>query len=68
MATVTLVLLAALAWSCLLFGVGLDDLTDGHTRPGVIASIVLLCLVIAGLLFAIWRVTRPHLARRPARH
>jgi hypothetical protein len=67
-ATITVVLLAALAWSSLLFGIGLDDLTDGRTRPGVIASIVLLCLVIAGLLFAVWRLARPHLARRLARH
>jgi hypothetical protein len=66
-ATIALALLAALAWSCLLFGIGLDDLTNGHTRPGVISAIVLLCLVIAGLLYAIWRVVRPHLAKRLAR-
>jgi len=66
-ATIALVLVAALAWSCLLFGIGLDDLTNGRTKPGVVFSIVLLAVVIGGLLYAIWRVVRPHVAKRLAR-
>ena len=66
-ATIALALLAALAWCCLLFGIGLDDLTDGRTKPGVIFSIVVLSAVIAGLLYAICRAVRPHLAKRLAR-
>jgi hypothetical protein len=66
-ATIALALVAGLAWSCLLFGIGLDDLTNGHTKPGVIFSIVVLSLSIAALLFAIGRLLRSHLATRRRR-
>jgi membrane protein DedA with SNARE-associated domain len=66
-AAITLTALAALAWSGLLFGIGLDDLSDGDTRLGVIFSIALLLLVIAGLAYAIWRVGRHQLAKRLAK-
>jgi len=65
--TIALALLTALAWCCLLFGIGLDDLTNGRTKPGVIFSIVVLSVVIAGLLYVIWRAVRPHLAKRLAK-
>jgi len=63
-ATIALALLAGLAWSCLLFGIGLDDLTNGNTKPGVIFSIVALLLSIAGLVYAIWRLVGSYLLRR----
>jgi hypothetical protein len=66
-ATIALALVAGLAWSCLLFGIGLDDLANGHTKPGVIFSIVVLSLSIAALLFAIGRLLRSHLATRRRR-
>lgn len=66
-ATVALALVAALVWCCLLFGIGLDDLTDGDSKPGVMFSIVVLTVLIAGLGYAIWRVTRVYLAKRLAR-
>jgi hypothetical protein len=62
-----LAVVAGLAWSCLLFGIGLDDLANGHTKPGVIFSLVTLSLFIVCLLYAIWRLLRSHLARRVAR-
>jgi membrane protein DedA with SNARE-associated domain len=63
--TALLALVAALAWSCLLFGIGLSDLTNDDTKPGVIFSIVTLAILIAALLYSIWRLGRPHLARLP---
>jgi len=65
-ATIALALLAAFAWSCLLFGIGLDDLSNGETRPGLIVAIVLICLVIAGLIYVMWRVVGAHRAKRLA--
>jgi hypothetical protein len=66
-ATLGLVLVAALAWSCLLFGIGLDDLTDGHTKPGVIFSVVTLTVLIAALIYVGWRLLRPRLAKHFAK-
>jgi hypothetical protein len=66
-ATIALALVAALAWCCLLFGIGLDDLTDGDSKPGVIFSIVVLTALIAALLYAVWRVVRVYLPKRLAR-
>ncbi len=66
-ATVGLVLVAVLAWSFLLFGIGLDDLTDGHTRPGVIISVVTVSLLIAALVYAISRLLLPRVARHFAK-
>ena len=57
--TGVLALLAVLAWTCLLFGIGLDDLTNDHTRPGVIFSVVVLPLLIGLALYAIVRLARP---------
>ena len=65
--TIALALVAGLAWSCLLFGIGLDDLTNGHTKTGVIFSVVLLVIFITALLYIIWRLLRPHLAKRFAK-
>jgi hypothetical protein len=62
-ATIGLVLLVALAWCLLLFGIGLDDLTNGRTKSGVVFSIVVLTVLIGGLIYAIWRLARPHVAR-----
>jgi hypothetical protein len=66
-ATISLVLVAVLAWCCLLFGIGLDDLTDGHTRAGVIFSVVTLSLLIAALIYAGWRLLLPRLVRHLAK-
>ncbi len=66
-ATIVLALVAALAWSCVLFGIGLDDLTDGHTKPGVIFSIVTLTVLIAALLYVGWRLLHPRLAKHFAK-
>jgi hypothetical protein len=55
-ATFLLAVVAALAWCCLLFGIGLDDLTNGDTKPGVIFAIVLLTILIGGLLAGIVRL------------
>lgn len=63
-AAIALALVAALVWTCLLFGIGLDDLTDGHTKPGVIFAIVALSILMAALLFAILRLVWPQLAKR----
>jgi hypothetical protein len=57
-AAITLALLTALAWCLLLFGIGLDDLTNGDTKTGVIFSIVVLVVMIAGLCYGIWRIVR----------
>jgi hypothetical protein len=65
--TVAVGLLAALAWSCLLFGIGLDDLTDGNTKPGVIFSLVLLAFLVAVAAYVLWRLLAPH-ARRLIRN
>lgn len=67
--TAALALVAALAWSCLLFGIGLDDLTNRHTQPGVIFSVVVLPIFIGLVLFAIARLVRARNARaRDASH
>ena len=66
-ATFALALVAALAWCCLLFGIGLDDLTNGDTKPGVIFSIVALTLLIGGFVYGVWRLFRVYLTKRLAR-
>ena len=63
-ATIAIALVATLAWCLLLFGIGLDDLTDGHAKPGVIFSIVTLSLLIAALVYAVGRVIGPHRVKR----
>jgi len=65
--TVAVGLLAALAWSCLLFGIGLDDLMDGNSKPGVIFSLVLLAMLLAVAAYVLWRLVAPY-ARRLVRH
>ena len=65
--TVVLGLLATLVWSCLLFGIGLDDLTNGDTRPGVIFSVVVLSLLVVAATWVVWRLVAPHV-RRLVRH
>jgi hypothetical protein len=67
-ATVALAVVAALVWSFLLFGIGLDDLTAGDTKPGVIVALVLLVVLIVVLLIALTRLVRPLLRHRFARH
>jgi len=54
--TIAIALLATLVWCLLLFGVGLDDLLNGRSTPGVIFAIGLLAVLIAGLVFAVWRL------------
>lgn len=66
-ATIALALVAGLAWCGLLFGIGLDDLTDGDSKPGVIFSIVVLSLLIGALAYAVWRFVRVYLPKRLAR-
>jgi len=61
--TLALALGAALGWCLLLFGIGLDDLTNGHTKAGVIFSVVVLVVVIGALLLAIWRALSPAVRR-----
>jgi len=63
-ATFALALAAGLAWSCLLLGIGLDDLTDGNTKPGVVFAIVVLSLLIAGLGWAMWRFFGAYVSKR----
>lgn len=61
-----LTLVAGLAWTALLFGIGLDDLADGDHKPGVVLSIILLALAITGMLEAarrLLRSIRPFLGR-----
>jgi ABC-type transport system involved in cytochrome c biogenesis permease subunit len=65
--TALLAIVAALAWSCLLFGIGLDDVVRGDTKPGVIFSIVLLCLLIAGLVYGLCRLVCAHVVTRLVR-
>jgi len=43
--TLGIALLGTLAWCLLLFGVGLGDLLDGRTGPGVIFAIVVLTVL-----------------------
>jgi hypothetical protein len=62
---IAVALLATLGWCLLLFGVGLDDLLNGRSRPGVIFAIVLLAVLIAVLAYAGWRLA-PRL-RQPDR-
>jgi hypothetical protein len=63
---VGIALFAGLVWCLLLFGIGLDDLTDSHTKPGVIFSIVLLVILIPAFFYGIWRALTP-IVRRFAR-
>ena len=65
--TIALALVAALVWCCLLFGIGLDDLTNGDTKPGVIFAIVVLSLLIGGLVYAVWQALRVYLTKRLAK-
>jgi hypothetical protein len=65
--TMALAAVAALAWCCLLFGIGLDDLADGDTKPGVVFSIVVVSLGIGGLLYLGWRMFGPARDRRASR-
>ena len=62
--TAVLALIAAIVWACLLFGIGLDDLTNDHTRPGVIVSVVVLPLVIVAALYAVAVLVRRSSASR----
>jgi hypothetical protein len=66
--TVAVVLICALAWCCLLFGIGLDDLTDSRTNPGAIFSVIVLLLLIAGLLYGLYKLVNPAVRRRFANH
>lgn len=51
-------LVALLVWCCLLFGIGLDDLTNNRSEPGVIFSVVVLPIFIAGTLYGLARLLR----------
>lgn len=62
-----LTLVAVLAWSCLLFGIGLDDLGNSRTEPGVIFSVVVLPVLIAGIGYGLWQVIGPSVRKRFAR-
>ena len=66
-AMIAVVLVCVLAWCCLLFGIGLDDLTNGDTKPGVIFAIVVLSVLIGCLVYAVWRALRVYLPKRLAR-
>jgi hypothetical protein len=57
-AMIAVVLVCVLAWCCLLFGIGLDDLTNDHTKPGV----------IGGILYALYRLVTPTVRKRFARN
>ena len=57
--TVALALLALLGWCGLLFGYGLDDLTDSRNGAGVIFWVTVLPVLMGALLYALWRVARP---------
>jgi membrane protein DedA with SNARE-associated domain len=57
--TLAIALLGTLAWCLLLFGIGLDDLQNGRTEPGIIFAIVALAVLIAGLVYAVWRTAAP---------
>ena len=63
-AIIGLALVATLAWCLLLFGIGLDDLTDGTTEPGVAFELVVLTIVIVGLGYWLWRTLSPPVRRR----
>jgi hypothetical protein len=62
--TAAVALLALAAWCCLLFGIGLDDLFNRRTEPGVIFSVVVIPLMVGGLLFGARRVVRSRSVRR----
>lgn len=62
--TLAIALIGLLAWCSLLFGIGLDDLTDRHTGPGVIFSLAVLPLLIVCVGYALWRVMSPAVERR----
>jgi hypothetical protein len=47
---------ATILWCLLLFGIGLDDLMNRHTRPGVILSVVVLPFLIVGAAFWLVRL------------
>jgi hypothetical protein len=65
--TVGLGLLGIAAWCGLLFGIGLDDLTNHRTTPGVVFSLVVLPIIILALLYGVLRVVRPRLTQRSNR-
>ena len=62
--TLVIALIGLLAWCGLLFGIGLDDLTNRHTEPGVIFALVVLPFLIVCAGYALWRVMRPAVERR----
>jgi hypothetical protein len=53
-----LALVAAIAWCCLLFGIGLDDIANERTEPGVVFSIVILPLCVIALSYGLSRTLR----------
>jgi ABC-type transport system involved in cytochrome c biogenesis permease subunit len=57
--TVAVALVGTLAWCLLLFGIGLDDLQSGRTEPGIVFAVVVLAVLIAGLVYAVWRAASP---------
>jgi len=59
--TIALALVAVFVWCSLLFGIGLDDLANGRTEPGVIFSVSTLALLIVALVAMIWKVAVPRL-------
>ncbi len=65
--TIFLGLVGLAAWCCLLFGIGLDDLANRRTGPGIIFSVVVLPLCIGAIGIAAFRVIRPRLASRSDR-
>jgi hypothetical protein len=66
--TLALGLLAGIAWCLLLFGIGLDDLTNGRTKPGVIFSTVVLTLLLIVLGALLWQFVARPLRRRLSRN
>jgi membrane protein DedA with SNARE-associated domain len=57
--TLAIALLGTLAWCLLLFGIGLDDLQNGRTEPGIVFAVAVLAVLIAGLAYAVWRAATP---------
>jgi hypothetical protein len=57
-------LVATILRCLLLFGIGLDDLMNRHTRPGVIFSVVLLPFLIVGAAFGLVRLASPRRVQR----
>ena len=61
------VLGAAIGWVLVLFGYGVDRLLHDHTRPGVIATVVSMPLVFAGLVWFGINLCRGRFVNRPAK-